>query len=86
MSKQFDEASQILYEQTGLYIQEVISMIRGLEKKVEKVPKLEKKIEHQQQELNKLYSLDIIQNYSKYRRAEWATKVTTRWMTNLEMN
>ena len=70
MSKQFDEASQILYEQTGLYIQEVISMIRGLEKKVEKVPKLEKKIEHQQQELNKLYSLDIIQNYSKYRRAE----------------
>ena len=70
MSKQFDEASQILYEQTGLYIEEVISMIRELEKKVEKVPKLEKKIEHQQQELNKLYSLDIIQNYFKYRRAE----------------
>ena len=60
MSKQFNETSQTLYEQTGLYIEEVISMIRGLEKKVE----------HQQQEINKLYSLDIIQNYSKYRRAE----------------
>lgn len=65
-NKFFNETSQTLYEQTGLYIEEVISMIRGLEKKVE----------HQQQEINKLYSLDIIQNYSKYRRAEWATKVT----------
>ena len=35
MRKQFDEASQFLYEQTGLYIEEVISMIRGLEKKVD---------------------------------------------------
>lgn len=59
-NKFFNETSQTLYEQTGLYIEEVISMIRGLEKKVE----------HQQQEINKLYSLDIIQNYSKYRRAE----------------
>jgi len=33
----------------------------------ERIEKLERKVAHQDALINKLYTLDIIQNYSKYR-------------------
>ena len=51
-SEQFDEASKILYGQTGLSIVEVINMIRGLEKKVNGLEQSIRSLEEGQVEIH----------------------------------